>query len=384
MSDISLFFQPVDIQLRTEESLGQKFDYHDQNGFPVLQRKGIAVFYVPEYRNGKPEFHNKQDATFRSILANYFTGFNWTIPLYDLGDLKPGATVQDTYYVVQKVVEELIKLEIIPVIIGGTQDLTFPIYLGYQRTEQMINVLAVDHSFDLGAPEEELFADKFVNKLLMHRPCYLFNYSVVGIQSPLVRSSEMNLFENLHFDTIRLGEYIADSQITEPYLRNADFISIDLTSIRSSEWSSTDYTQPNGFLNSDVCQIARYAGLSDKLTSFALLNLFPGNLSESDHAIVAQSIWYFIDGVSNRFGDFPLGSRKEYARFTVLMDEHTDQLVFYKSPKSERWWLEVPHPKSKTDKYIRHTLIPCSKKEYESAMTGQIPLLWWKTYKKLL
>ena len=41
-----------------------------------------------------------------------------------------GSSIEDTYFVVKSLVAELIKKRIIPVVIGGSQDLTYPMYRG--------------------------------------------------------------------------------------------------------------------------------------------------------------------------------------------------------------------------------------------------------------
>ena len=315
-------------------------------------------------------------------MYQYFAGPNWKMDIYDLGNLLPGEKVEDTYFAIRQVVAELVKQKIIPVIIGGTQDLTYAMYQGYEELEQLINVMSLDHQLDLGDPEQPIEKNAFVSQLLMHRPCYLFNYSVLGYQSPFVKQSELDLFEKLYFDTVRLGEFVGDPKIAEPLLRNTDLLSIDLQSIRNSDFAGDYYQSPNGFFNQELCQLARYAGISDKLTALGIFNLLPGNLTHSSHRQVAQLIWYFIDGVSHRVADFPIGSKKEYTKFTVFMEEIKHDLIFYKSNKSERWWMEVPYP-AKGVKYERHHLVPCNKSDYNLALENDIPDLWWKTYQKL-
>jgi hypothetical protein len=79
-------------------------------------------------------------------------------------------------------------------------------------------------------------------------------------------------------------------------------------------------------------------------------------------------VWYFIDGVSQRKGDFPVGSKRDYMRFTVQLDDFKDVIVFYKSNKSERWWMEVPYPAKEGSKYERHHMAPCDREDYDNAM----------------
>lgn len=384
MKDLSIYFSPLAQSTEcAAETIGATLLRHDENGFPELGQPGLALIYVPEFRNGNPELHRQSDDRFRNYLYDYYYGTNWKQVFYDLGNLLPGERVEDTYFALRQVVAELVKHKIIPIVVGGTQDLTYAMYQGYEELEQLINVMSIDYKLDLGDPEQPVAKDAFVNKLLMHRPCFLFNYTILGYQAPFVRQSEIDLFERLYFDTVRLGEFLADKKVAEPFLRNSDLLSIDLTALRSTEFVGDYYTNPNGFQNQEMCQLARYAGISDKMTSLGIFNLFPGNLAASAHQQVAQIIWYFADGVAQRMGDFPIGSKKDYIRFTVYLDEISHDLVFYKSNKSERWWMEVPYPPKDGARYERHHLVPCNKSDYDLALKSDIPDLWWRTYQKL-
>ncbi len=52
----------------------------------------------------------------------------------------------------------LIKDDIIPIVIGGSQDVTFGQYKAFENLKQIINLVSVDSRFDLGEPEEPLHA----------------------------------------------------------------------------------------------------------------------------------------------------------------------------------------------------------------------------------
>ncbi len=385
MKDISIYFQPVSVDFDAcmESSLGNSIQIHSKEGFPTLNKGGIALLYCPEFRRGEKKLHGKKDDRFRAELYQLFPTIHWKKEIYDLGDLLPGERIEDTYFALQQVIAELVKKQIIPVIIGGSQDLTFAQYQAYQQLEQTVNLTTIDYRFDLGSPEEEISMNGYLSQILMHRPCYLFNQSTIGLQMPFIQHQELDLVEKLYFDACRLGEYNADFKVAEPYLRNADLLSLDLLSIRKSEVEGTFFVQPNGFYADQICQIAKYAGISDKLTSFGIYNLFPDELGITTHALVAQIIWYFLDGVSQRKGDFPIGSKKEYTKFRVHLEEQNEELVFYKSNKSERWWMEVPYPPKEGVRFERHHMVPCNWEDYQRAMQNEMPDLWWKTYQKL-
>lgn len=380
MKDISFYFKPVQDFFYNNESIGNTIEAHLEGYFPEIEKNAIAIIYCPEYRNTNNKVDSKS-TIFRSYLYNLYHGLNWTKKIYDLGDFILGETIEDTYFGIRNIVSELIKNDVIPVIIGGGQDLIYPIYLGYSDLEQIVNFVSVDSKFDFGNTENKLTNNSFLGKLLTHEPCNLFNYSVIGLQAPFLKNSEIDLFDKLYFDALRLGEFNSNFKKAEPIIRNSDSLNIDLHAIKSSDFANTN-ENPNGFYAEQVCQIAKYAGISDKLTSFSLLNFLPSNIVNINDHLIAQIIWYFIDGVNDRKGDFPICSKTEYTKFTVHLDSF-DEVVFYKSNRSERWWLEVPHPSTVNSRYKRHHLVPCNHDDYELALKNELPDLWWKTYQKL-
>jgi len=86
----------------------------------------------------------------------------------------------------------------------------------------------------------------FLGKLLTSEPCNLFNYSIIGLQAPYLKTSEIDLFEKLYFDALRLGEFNNNFKKAEPLIRNSDSLNIDLSAIRASDFSYTNENQ-NGF-----------------------------------------------------------------------------------------------------------------------------------------
>ena len=384
MKDISIYLLPLggEDKYRANQIGSAIQTFNTETGFPELKKGSVAIFHVPEYRGDKKACpHNPEQ--FRHLFYSLYLGVGWEMPLYDLGDVLPGSTMDDTYFAVSQIIEECVKIGVIPLIVGGSQDLTIAMYKGYAALEQIVNICSVDYSLDLGSPEAEPHAEAYLSQLLIQRPCYLFNHANIGAQSPFVSREEFDLFDKLYFDICRLGDYNANFRKAEPHLRNSDLLSIDFSSIRGSELREPWYTSPNGFYADQICQIAKYAGLSDKLTSIGVFNYYPEFEAGSASALLAQVLWYFLDGVSQRKGDFPIGSKRDYLKFIVHINDFKEELIFYKSNRSERWWMEIPYPPQKGSNYERHHLVPCDAMDYELAMKNEIPDLWWKTYQKL-
>lgn len=382
MKDLSIYFSPLEFDSEfSNGQIGEGIKYHTEDEFPEIPPNAIVLFHVPEFRGYKSAFSSQGYVDFRTKFYSLFKGDNWERTLVDLGNVLPGDSIDDTYFAVSQIIGELVKLNCIPVLVGGSQDLTFAVYKGYEKLEQMVNTCSIDFKLDLGSPDSDMHADGYLSRLLLERPCYLFNHANIGMQAPYVSREEVDLFDKLFFDSCRLGEFNADFKKAEPHLRNSDILSVDFRAIKGSELNDANYSNPNGFTAEQFCQLAKYAGLSDKLTTFALLNYFGSSIM--DAALMADVLWYFMDGVAGRKGDFPLGSKKSYFRFTVHLDDFKDEVVFYKSDRSSRWWMEVPYPSMEGSAYDRHHLVPCDQTDYDRAMKNELPDLWWKTYQKL-
>lgn len=381
MKDISIYFQPVDdVSDFEEQQIGSLIQLHTSDHFPELNTNGVALIFCPESRRG-----NCQDAQdhFRNSFYQLYAGSSWEHSIYDLGTIAPGEKIEDTLHALSTSIEELVKQQIVPVIIGGSQDLTMGLYNAYESLEQLVNLTTIDHRLDIGNSEQEVDQDGWLSHVLLQKPCYLFNYSNIGAQGHYNAPKTFKLFDDLYFDVIRLGEIKADPRLAEPIMRNTDIVSFDLRSVQAASWQSSYFNSPNGIDAYESCGLMRYAGISDKLTCLGLFNQSTTNNDSAANELIAQLIWYFNEGYAQRKGDFPIGSKKKYKKYRVHLDELNEEIVFCKSDKSSRWWMEVPYPSRSNSKFMRHQLVPCSYEVYQEAMKGEIPDLWWRTYQKI-
>jgi hypothetical protein len=379
MKDLSIYFQPINLETSFNSSqLGSVIASYYEH-FPELNEPGCAIFEVPEYR-GCSHTEVQQTQDFRTHLYTLHPEAHWHKKIFDLGKILPGATIEDTYFAIASVVAELVKNNIVPIVVGGSQDLTMALYLGYEQLEQLVNTCSIDRGLDIGEPDTALDSENFLSHILTRRPCYLFNHAAVGFQQPFANAAAHELFEKLFFDICRLGEFNQDFRKAEPHLRNADVISIDLQSIKATELGLRTGA-PNGFTSAQFCQITKYAGIADKVSCIGFFN--EHILTPIGAALLAEGIWYFLQGYFARVADFPFGTKSDYTKFSVYMEEVDRTLIFYKSNKSARWWMEVPYPPQSGSKYERHHMVPCDKEDYDAAMKNELPDLWWKTYQKL-
>ena len=379
------FLSPVNNELLDEithlnpQTIGAQLRLHtERSGVPDLEGINVAIFGVNEHRRAIRENDAPEFSKLRRELYKLYPG-NWRLKLADLGDIQPGDTVEDTYFAVQTLVEGLIKQDIIPVIIGGSQDIIYAQYRAYDKLDQMVNLVNIDSRFDLGDADKMISNQSYVGKIVVDKPYNLFNYSTVGYQTYFNSQEEIELMERLFFEAYRLGEVTSNIAHMEPIFRNANLVGLDLGSIDSASANTDYFSSPNGFNGREICALSRYAGISDKVSSFGVYE-YQNELGSLANTLVAQIIWYFIEGVNYRTNENTISAKKEFIKYQVPIDD--DILVFFKSPVSGRWWIEIPFLMNANTKLKRHTLLPCSEEDYLEACNQVIPERWYKAKRK--
>lgn len=358
--------------------------------FPLLDdlenRPQLAIVGVEEDRGA---IGNKGTAkapnAVRKHLYELYQG-DYNVSLVDLGNIKPGNRIEDTYAALRLVVEELVKYDILPIIIGGGHDLTYAQYRGYEDLEQRVEVAIIDAKFDLdqaSTQDTPLNSQTYLNHIILHQPDYLFNLNNVAYQTYLVSKESINMYDKLFFNAQRVGMIAGKLDQAEPIIRAADMVSFDIGAIRASEAPGNANAVPNGLFGDEACQLARYAGMSDKCSSIGFYEFNPTyDPMEQTAMLVSQMIWCFVDGYYNRKNDAPLIPKSAYIIYRTPLENEAHELVFVKSKKSDRWWMQVPYfgTKSVNERFY---LVPCRYEDYQLAVAGEMPDLWWRTHQKL-
>lgn len=360
----------------SSHQIGGSLLVHTEEEFPDLNQVKIALIGVLESRGNENNPSIVDLKGVRKAIYELYKG-NWNMGIADLGDILPGNTTSDTYFAVKKVTASLVKKGIVPVVIGGSQDLTYALYRAYDELEQMVNLVAIDNKFDFGKETDGLSGNSYLTKMVIDAPNNLFNYCNIGYQTYYNSQEEIDLIEKLFFDAYRLGEISNTIALAEPVFRDADLVSLDLTAVKSSDSGNFNTFSPNGFNGKEICSLSRYAGISDKVSMFGIFN--HAN-TESESVLIAQIVWYFIEGYQFRSGEYPFGTKENYLKYIVPLEE--EELVFYKSNKTDRWWIEIPFLTSGNNKLKRNTLLPCSYEEYLMACNQELPERWWKAQRK--
>lgn len=368
-------------ELLVPQALGQKFRIHSlQNGMPNLDGVQVAILGVLENRNDVDYVGEEfQLDEIRKSLYALYPG-SWDTIIADLGDINKGETVSDTYFALRETIEALLSKKIIPIIIGGSQDLTYANYRAYDAMIPMVNIVNIDCKFDLGDSAKPIKSNSFVGKIILDEPYNLFSYANIGYQTYFNSQEEIDLMEKLYFETYRLGKIATDIKVVEPVLRDANIVSLDLKSVKGAEVSLKQKFSPNGLDGKEICAISRYAGISNKVSSFGIYEYKPSKDDEMTSMLIAQIIWYFIEGVNFRVKDDDFSDENSYQKYITLID--AEELVFYKSIKTGRWWIEIPFLSEVNNKLKRHTLLPCMHQDYVDACNNKVPNRWYKALQR--
>ncbi len=290
-----------------------------------------------------------------------------SLPVADLGNFRK---IHPEFII--PVLAELQENGIIPIIIGGHHAFTYAQYKAFSFQNYLINAVVANERIAYTSDRRKKDKDYFyLNKILQDKKHFLFNLSHIGHQTHFVDTKTLDAFDKKGFECTRLGKMKDNLAEIEPFIRDADMLSFDISVLKQSEAPGHQLPSPSGIFAEEACQIAYYAGMSDKMTSFGLYGYYPEHDRQDQTAqLIAQMIWYFSDGFCHRLNDLPINANK-FTRYAVNVKGTKYELIFWKSKKSERWWVQMPTISNRKQK--RHQVIPCSLNDYNLACQGEIP-----------
>ena len=292
----------------------------------------------------------------------------------DLGNIKKGNTPADMRFALRDIVAELNANKVIPIIIGGSQDLSVSIFDGLKENMHEVNVAIIDSKIDLQKEPDSFDSFSFLNQLIDDEK--LNRLDLLGYQNYYCSNEQLMMLKERNFFGTRLGALRDNVGQSEPILRDCDFLSFDITAVRQSDAPGSGFPSPNGFLGEDACQLAHFAGCSDKIAAFGMFEVNPHvDNHNQTAALAAQISWHFIEALNNRYVDFPVRSIDSYQKYIVPDMTGDDEMIFYHNNLNNRWWIEIPTQKGKR-------IFSCYYEDYRDASDNQIPDVWMKYYLK--
>jgi len=383
--ELKIFFDPLnkDEFLLSEDTTNLhntiKINFES---FPNWKEAHIAIIGLTESRgNIANEGTERAANAIRKKLYHLKKG-SGSYQIVDLGNLRCGVKLEDTYLRIKEVCEILLEYSTFPIFIGGTHDLDLGIFYAYEKFNKFITFLNIDSELDLQTEYINNASLSHIHKILTHQPNYLFHFANLAYQSYLNDPLLIDVIEKLYFENIRLGILRENIKEAEPIIRMADTMSFDIGAIKMTDAPGNPKVRSFGLTGEDACQICWYAGMSTKLTSAGFFEYNPDlDVREQTAQMISIMIWYLIEGYYNRKyePDF-LGDG--YTRYIISYDQKTVPLIFYKSNFTEKWWMEVSLNQNNVQ-LPKKVIIPCSYQDYLTATSGELPNRWIQIYNKL-
>jgi arginase family enzyme len=376
LQEILLYFDPVEpLNIKGDErilnTLKDQVTIHGMNSqVPNITDARVLLFGI-----GKE--------TRANLIREWLYGLSGISSLgliADLGNLRNGKSPADTRIGLADVITEAGKAQKILLVLGASSHEILTFGLAYNRLETPYNLTVVDPVIDV-MPEEYADRSHYVNALISNPDGNLFDFVHLGYQSYLTDPGSFDRMDELFFEHQRLGNLREDLREAEPVFRNSDLVSFSLASIRQTEAPGVFYPSANGLTAEEACQLTRFAGLSDKLSLLAISDFDDArDLNGQTAGLAAQMTWFFLQGISQRKSDYPFSDIHQYQKYIVDLPKSGYHLTFYKSPNTNRWWVEVPYPASTSP---RSLFVACSYRDYQIASEGEIPDRWWNNYRRL-
>ena len=379
--DVHYYFNSVDFSqfhnsghLNWKYSLGAAIEKNSQVLLKEnISKVNVAVIGIP-FNSMKSDINSPDSPDKIRAELYQLSKFDTKLRIADFGNLKPASSLKGNYQALRDIVDYFNELNIVTVIIGGSQDLSIGVCEAF-KGNKFFSFSTIDAFLDVKKGRETFNSNNYLSRLFINNPG-LFQFNLLGFQSHYLTTESIN---KLQFggNHIRLGSLRDNVAIAEPVIRNTDFLSFDINSVKNSDAPGSQRVSPNGLRSEEACQLAKYAGLSNRLKVFGLFDVLTEN-DQNDLTVklAAQIIWYFLEGFVNRDNEKP-DSNENCVMFQVEVEGVDKPIVFYRNSITNQWWIEV-----ETDEKVKFHFA-CSEKEYVVASNNEIPGLWLNYIQKI-
>lgn len=361
------FLDPVNLPHTLEDSelkegqIGKSIEIF-QDIFPDLTYADIVIATCDELR-GDGQLGSasaETDAVRKELYSLYY--WHKHIKLADIGKIKTGMHLSDTYAAIKTVAKEIIQRNKIFLLIGGSHDLSLAVYEAYREMNKIIEVTGVDAYIDLSM-DNPVRSKNFLMELLTGDPNFIRHYNHIGFQSYYIHPHMLETMDKLRFDCYRLGKVKEQMEEMEPSFRSSDMMMFDIAALGAATfWEGSS---PNGFNGEEACTLMKFAGMSDRLKAVGIY----GYQQKRDPQLtlakqISQMIWYYIDGV--QYGRTEANLNEQEMFIECHLEFAAIETTFLKSRKTGRWWMKMPDGK----------YVPCSENDFNAAGNNELPERW--------
>jgi arginase family enzyme len=353
--------------LYKDGQIGKLIKIHEDE-LPDIEEASIVIVGCGDQR-GAALLHPSGAAN--AVRSEFYSLFYWhhDIRLADIGNVRIGKSVADTHAALKMVVHELINMNKLVVVIGGSHDLTMAQYHAFADDKRSIDVATVDAVIDINI-DSPFRSDNFMMELMTVEPNFMNHYNHIGFQSYFVHPRMLEAMDKLRFDCYRVGKVREYIEEMEPVVRNCSLMSFDISAIAHA-FAPANAMTPNGLTGEEACALMQFAGMSTKMQTVGIYSYRPEKDVENLTAKqISQMLWYLMDGRSRGNREALIDERDSFNEFHLSFAEV--QTTFIQSKKTGRWWMQLPD----------RQFIACSYKDYLQASCNEIPERWLRAQER--
>ena len=340
-----------------------------ENSFPDISKADLVLVGCSDTRG--MGFHYGFTSAPDTIRKEFYALFHWhkEVVVADIGNIKPGATIQDSTAALKAVLTELLLQNKKVIILGGSHDIMMGQYAAYTSMEKIIEATSIDAFIDLNMDSLKP-AEAFLLPMLTGEPNYIKQYNHIGFQSYFVHPTMLEAIDKLRFDCYRVGKVKESLEEMEPVIRNTNMLAFDISAIQHA-YAPANRSSPNGFTGEEACTLMQYAGMSSALDTIGIYGYLP---QQDMHNLTAKQIshmlWYVMDGMQKGKLEAAFDDTKNFKEYRLVFAEF--ETSFLESKKTGRWWMQLPDQK----------YIACSYKDYAIATNNDIPERWLRAVER--
>ena len=340
-----------------------------EDEFPELEQADIILVGCAEQRGNALL---QQSGAANAIRSEFYNLYYWheDIKLADVGDVKIGKTVNDTYAALKVVIHELISANKTVVVLGGSHDLTLAQYHAYADDRRIMDAVGIDAVIDINI-DSPFRSDNFLMEMLTAEPNYMRHYNHIGFQSYFIHPRMLETMDKLRFDCFRVGHVKEHIEEMEPVIRNCHILTFDISAMAHA-FAPANTLTPNGLNGEDACTLMQYAGMSNNMQCIGIYGYRPEKDTENLTAKqISHMLWYLMDGRSKGLKEALMDDKDSFNEFHIAFAEI--ETTFLQSKKTGRWWMQLPDSQ----------FIACSYKDYILASSNEIPERWLRAQERV-
>lgn len=234
-----------------------------------------------------------------------------SLRIFDLGDVLLGETLEETHDRLETVVATLMDHRIIPIVLGGGHDISYPNFRGFSRTAKRVGVVNIDTHLDY-RPAVPMRHSGTSFRLMLDEPASVLapqNIVEFGIQpfanveahyrAMLERGTRIMMLDEIRkngFAPAFAGALRIAADGTERTM-----VSFDIDAVRSSDAPGVSAPSPTGFFAEEILQAAFECGTSSHVGMIDIAEVNPNfDVDNRTAKLAALVVMHFLSGFCRR------------------------------------------------------------------------------------